>query len=57
MPIFQAVPPKVMALFDVIVESSIEGMHKPQRTSTRSLCERLGIARNAQCFWTIRAST
>ena len=41
---------KVMALFDVIVESSIEGVRKPQPRIYEIACERLGIAPQRAVF-------
>ena len=41
---------KVMALFDVIVESSIEGVRKPQQRIYQIACERLGIAPQRAVF-------
>ena len=41
---------KVMALFDVIVESSVEGVRKPQRRIYEIACERLGIAPQRAVF-------
>ena len=39
---------RVMALFDVVVESSVEGVRKPQPRIYQIACERLGVApRNA----------
>ena len=35
---------KVMAMFDVIVESSVEGVRKPQPRIYEIACERLGVA-------------
>ena len=35
---------KVMALFDVVVESSVEGVRKPQPRIYEIACERLGVA-------------
>ena len=35
---------RVMALFDVIVESSVEGVRKPQPRIYEIACERLGVA-------------
>lgn len=41
---------KVMALFDVIVESSIEGVRKPEPRIYQIACERLGIAPQRAVF-------
>ena len=41
---------KVMALFDVIVESSVEGVRKPQPRIYEIACERLGIAPQRAVF-------
>ena len=41
---------RVMALFDVIVESSIEGVRKPQPRIYEIACERLGIAPQRAVF-------
>lgn len=40
----------VMALFDVIVESSVEGVRKPQPRIYRIACERLGVAPERTVF-------
>lgn len=40
----------VMALFDVVVESSIEGIRKPNPAIYRRACERLGV-RPAECVF------
>ena len=41
---------KVMALFDVIVESSVEGVRKPQPRIYEIACERLGITPQRAVF-------
>ena len=41
---------KVMALFDVIVESSVEGVRKPQPRIYQIACERLGVAPQRTVF-------
>lgn len=41
---------KVMALFDVIVESSVEGVRKPEPRIYQIACERLGIAPQRAVF-------
>ena len=41
---------KVMALFDVVVESSVEGVRKPQPRIYQIACERLGIAPQRAVF-------
>ena len=40
----------VMALFDVIVESSVEGVRKPEPRIYRIACERLGVAPERSVF-------
>ncbi len=40
----------VMALFDLIVESSVEGMRKPNPIIYETTCERLGVAPSACVF-------
>lgn len=40
----------VMALFDVIVESSVEGVRKPQPRIYQIACERLGVAPQRTVF-------
>ena len=40
----------VMALFDLVVESSIEGIRKPNPEIYRLTCARLGVAPNACAF-------
>lgn len=41
---------KVMALFDVIVESSVEGVRKPQPRIYEIACERLGVTADRAVF-------
>ena len=41
---------KVMAMFDVIVESSVEGVRKPQPRIYEIACERLGVAPQRAAF-------
>ena len=41
---------KVMALFDVIVESSVEGVRKPEPRIYLIACERLGVAPERSVF-------
>ena len=41
---------RVMALFDVIVESSVEGVRKPQPRIYEIACERLGVAPQRTVF-------
>ena len=41
---------KVMAMFDVIVESSVEGVRKPQPRIYEIACERLGVAPERAVF-------
>ena len=41
---------KVMAMFDVIVESSVEGVRKPQPRIYEIACERLGVAPEQAVF-------
>ena len=41
---------KVMAMFDVIVESSIEGVRKPQPRIYEIACERLGVGPEGAVF-------
>ncbi len=41
---------KVMALFDVIVESSVEGVRKPEPRIYRIACEHLGVAPERSVF-------
>ena len=41
---------KVMAMFDVIVESSVEGVRKPQRRIYDITCERLGVVPERAVF-------
>ena len=41
---------KVMAMFDVIVESSVEGVRKPEPRIYRIACERLGAAPERSVF-------
>jgi putative hydrolase of the HAD superfamily len=40
----------VMALFDLVVESSIEGIRKPDPRIYQLACERLGVAPEASVF-------
>jgi len=41
---------EVMALFDLVVESSVEGIRKPDPRIYRIACERLGVAPEATVF-------
>ena len=41
---------RIMALFDVIVESSVEGVRKPQPRIYQIACERLGVAPSQAVF-------
>ena len=41
---------KVMAMFDVVVESSVEGVRKPEPRIYRIACERLGVAPERSVF-------
>ena len=41
---------EVMAMFDVIVESSVEGVRKPEPRIYRIACERLGVAPERSVF-------
>ncbi len=41
---------KVMAMFDVIVESSVEGVRKPEPRIYRIACKRLGVAPERSVF-------
>ena len=40
----------VMALFDLVVESSVEGLRKPNPIIYETTCERLGVAPSACVF-------
>ena len=39
-----------MALFDLVVESSVEGLRKPNPIIYETTCERLGVAPSACVF-------